>query len=194
VYTLKKARGKDLDFIVKIDLEGEGDPGVQTSRVMSAEEQQQHRLKMHRFIRPSLNTGLTEWDVCPKITWVALEKGADQPIGLIMFMFRDMNSPTFKTFDIFDKFRRDIFPPDGRFCEIENLWVSAAYRRQGIASLLKQKAEAVARKNRISLIYTHTALENQHVVDLNLKLGYRIIRTGPLWDAYVRVSLVKDLR
>ncbi len=34
---------------------------------------------------------------------------------------------------------------------------------------------------------------NQHVIELNHKLGYREIRRGPIWDEIVRVSLVKDL-
>lgn len=43
------------------------------------------------------------------------------------------------------------------------------------------------------MIYTHTEAVNLHVIALNLKLGYHPIRTGLLWDAVPRVSLVKWL-
>ncbi len=85
------------------------------------------------------------------------------------------------------------FPPDGRFCEIFNLWVDPAYRRKGLATRLKLEMEAEARRRGIQMIYTHTEEANSHVIELNLKLGYHPIRTGPLWDAVPRVSLVKWL-
>ena len=43
------------------------------------------------------------------------------------------------------------------------------------------------------MIYTHTELTNPHVIALNLKLGYREIRRGPIWDEIERVSLTKIL-
>lgn len=45
----------------------------------------------------------------------------------------------------------------------------------------------------MNLIYTHTEERNQHVVDLNVKLGYKEVRRGPIWDDIVRISLVKHL-
>ena len=43
------------------------------------------------------------------------------------------------------------------------------------------------------LVYTHTEMRNAHVLALNAKLGYREVRRGPIWDAVIRVSLVKAL-
>jgi ribosomal protein S18 acetylase RimI-like enzyme len=86
-----------------------------------------------------------------------------------------------------------IFPADGRFCEVFNLWVDKAYRRRGIATQLKQCAEAETRRRGIQMIYTHTMASNRHVLELNDKLGYQAVRTGPLWDQTPRTSLVKWL-
>jgi len=33
--------------------------------------------------------------------------------------------------------------------------------------------------------------ENTNVIELNKKLGYKILRTGPIWDQVIRVSLIK---
>jgi ribosomal protein S18 acetylase RimI-like enzyme len=74
-----------------------------------------------------------------------------------------------------------------------NLWVAPDYRRQGLATKLKQQFEAESRLRGMSMLYTHTELTNPHVIELNRKLGYREIRTGPIWDEILRVSLVKAL-
>ena len=193
VYTIRKAGVKDLDFIVRIDLEGEGVPGTLEAEKMSSAKLREHRLKMRRFVTPVRDSGDNEYESCPKMAYIAVDKDTGESIGLIMFLFRDMNSPDFKPFDIFDKFDRSLFPKDGRFCEIYELWTAPSQRRRGIATRLKQKAESAARRHQITMMYTHTAVENTHVVELNLKLGYHVIRTGPLWDKFVRVSLVKYL-
>lgn len=43
------------------------------------------------------------------------------------------------------------------------------------------------------MIYTHTEALNDHVLEMNRKLGYQEVRRGPLWDDVIRVSLVKWL-
>ena len=58
---------------------------------------------------------------------------------------------------------------------------------------LKGELERESRSRGIRLIYTHTETTNGHVIDLNLKMGYREVRRGPIWDEVERVSLVKDL-
>ena len=45
----------------------------------------------------------------------------------------------------------------------------------------------------IMTMYTHTEKRNTHLIDLNLKLGYFEVRTGPIWDEIPRVSLMKHL-
>jgi GNAT superfamily N-acetyltransferase len=83
--------------------------------------------------------------------------------------------------------------PDGRFCCIYQLWVSPAWRRMGIGRRLKLAMEDGARQRGIRLIYTHTESRNTHVMALNLQLGYREIRRGPMWDNVERISLAKAL-
>jgi ribosomal protein S18 acetylase RimI-like enzyme len=87
----------------------------------------------------------------------------------------------------------DLFPADGGFCEIFQLWVAPEYRRQGLATHLKQQAEEEAQRRGINLLYTHTEESNKHVIELNLKLGYSEVRRGPMWDEAVRVSLIKQM-
>ena len=45
----------------------------------------------------------------------------------------------------------------------------------------------------VHALYTHTEERNTHVIEMNLKLGYREVRRGPIWDEIVRVSLIKRL-
>lgn len=73
------------------------------------------------------------------------------------------------------------------------LWVNPNYRREGLGTKLKEKIEEEAHIRKVNLIYTHTEERNQHVVDLNVKLGYKEVRRGPIWDDIVRISLVKHL-
>ncbi|MNV93361.1 Acetyltransferase (GNAT) family protein [compost metagenome] len=95
---------------------------------------------------------------------------------------------------IFHEIDRGSFQEDGRFVEIFQLWVAPEYRRSGIATKLKLKLEELAKSNDVNLIYTHTEERNKHVIELNEKLGYRIIRRGPIWDEIVRVSLIKQIQ
>jgi len=58
---------------------------------------------------------------------------------------------------------------------------------------MKQQAEAESLRSGVRLLYTHTEERNAHVVEMNLKLGYREVRRGPIWDEIVRISLIKPL-
>lgn len=42
-------------------------------------------------------------------------------------------------------------------------------------------------------IYTQTEKGNPHVVRMNLRLGYRVVREGTMHDEVVIVSMVKNL-
>ncbi len=194
MYSIRKATINDLDFIVGIDLESEGISTGNQWANQSADTLREHHEKMMKFVRRSFNIGNSEFETCPKYAYICIEKKTEKRIGLIMFLFRDMNSPAFQHFGVYDKFDRNLFPPDGKFCEIFQLWVAPEYRRQGLATKLKVKAEKISLKNNISMIYTHTEVINEHVIEMNKKLGYSVLRTGKLNDDIIRVSLVKHLQ
>ena len=132
-----------------------------------------------------------------RMTWPGSAKmlGGDS-VGMTMARYRDLfheagNEANRFLLRFLDK---TIFPEDGRFCEVFNLWVHSDYRRKGLASSLKRSIEDEARRRGMSMVYTHTESANRHVIDLNLKLGYEIVRIGPIWDEIERTSLVKWLR
>jgi len=173
---IRRATSDDLDFLVRVDLEDEG-ISSNLSDGWDADQFREHRRKIANFIS---NEGAL----------VADSEDAKQ-IGTILWRFRELNEPAIEStfLEI-----RDELPPDGKFCEIFQLWVDANHRRQGLATRLKTLVEAEAAERGVRAIYTHTEATNHHVIDLNLKLGYREVRRGPIWDEVVRVSLVKDLR
>jgi len=177
---IRKAGNVDLNFMIQIDLK---DEGVTTSDSYLAEEElKEHSNKILRFV--------TEED---RGAFIFEDEKSRKRIGLIMYSIvnRDGKFP-WKT--IFHELDRDLFQEDGRFMEIFQLWVAPEYRRSGIATKLKLKLEELAKTNDVNLIYTHTEERNQHVIELNEKLGYRIVRRGPIWDEIVRVSLIKQIQ
>jgi len=94
---------------------------------------------------------------------------------------------------VFRTIDRAVFPANGAFLEVFQLWVHPNHRRQGVGSALKLELETMARARNVSMIYTHTEERNEHVLAFNAKLGYREVRRGPIWDASVRVSLVRNV-
>jgi ribosomal protein S18 acetylase RimI-like enzyme len=115
-------------------------------------------------------------------------------IGLIAARFRNRNVDDHEPGSAFLKaLDRSVFPQDGSYCEVYQLWVDPAYRRRGLATALKRRLEEEAIRRRVSMLYTHTESANLHVIALNLKLGYQVVRRGPLWDSVERVSLTKRL-
>lgn len=128
-----------------------------------------------------------------------MEKGAwivDAPditplAGMILWRYRNRFQETFHEERIFLQLDVDLFPDDGRFCEIFQLWIHPKVRRRGIGSDLKRRAESESLRHGVTMIYTHTEEINHGVLALNEKLGYREVRRGPIWDDVVRVSLVK---
>ncbi len=192
-YVIRQADMNDFYFVVEIDLLDEGIEGESPYPITSFDEEVEFLDKIARFLDPSLNEGETEFSTCPKYTLICEDSRTKESIGLIMFLFRDINDPTFQHFGIYDKFNRSMFPTDGKVCEIFQLWVAPGHRRKRIASELMKKAERIACKNNIQMIYTHTESVNDHVVELCDKLGYEVIRKGTLWDETVRVSQIKHL-
>lgn len=192
-HCIRQADMNDYYFVVETDLLDEGIERENPYLMASFEEQSEYLERMARFLDPSLNTGNTESDTCPKYALICEDRDTKERIGLIMFQCRDMNDPTFQHFGIYDKFERGIFPADGRVSEIFQLWVAPEERRKGLATELMKKAEEVSRKNNIQMVYTHTEAANDHVVELCDKLGYEVIREGTLNDDVVRISQIKHL-
>lgn len=176
---IRKAHIDDLDFMVQIDLKDEGITSTSDIQ-LSEDELKLHREKIMRFIRDEDRAALI------------YEDGNRRRIGLIMYSVANRDGeylwPT-----IFHELDRGLFQEDGRFIEIFQLWVDSDHRRSGIATKLKVKLEEEAKALNVNMIYTHTEVRNQHVIELNEKLGYMEVRRGPIWDEIVRVSLIKQM-
>ena len=179
--TLRKAEAQDINFLVKIDLK---DEGVAVSHMVDygAEEFAQRRDKIAAFVLSD-----------DKDAWVFEDVEANRVIGIILWRFRNRLREKFESWSIFNEMNAALFPADGAFCEMFQLWVAPDYRRQGLATRLKQQAEAESLRRGVKLMYTHTEEQNRHVIEMNQKLGYREARRGPIWDEVVRVSLIKPL-
>ena len=178
---LREAVPSDLDFLVAVDLK---DEGVTLPHMAQAgtEELAEHRSKIAAFISDN-----------DKAAWVYEDTETNRLIAITLWRYRNRLSENFESWSIFPQLSVNLFPADGGFCEIFQLWVSPDYRRQGLATRLKQQAEVASLQRDIMLMYTHTEECNSHVVEMNLKLGYSEVRRGPMWDEVVRVSLIKPL-
>lgn len=179
--TLRKAAPTELDFIVEVDLK---DEGVTLPHMAEAtpEELAEHRGKIAAFISDS-----------DKAAWVYEDPETGRLIGIILWRYRNRLREAFEGWNIFPHLDERLFSPDGAFCEIFQLWVAPEFRRRGLASVLKQQAETESLRRGVHSLYTHTEERNTHVVEMNLKLGYREVRRGPIWDEVIRVSLIKRL-
>ncbi|MDQ2800435.1 MAG: GNAT family N-acetyltransferase [Armatimonadota bacterium] len=179
--TLREATLADLDFIVEVDLK---DEGVTVSHMAEAgrEELAEHRRKIAAF--------LSDED---KAAWVYEDADTERLVGIILWRYRNRRLETFEGWSIFPELDVRLFPPDGAFGEIFQLWVDTAFRRRGLATSLKKQAESESLRRGVKLLYTHTEERNAHVIEMNRNLGYREVRRGPIWDEVVRVSLIKLL-
>ena len=193
MYSIRRADLDDHDFMMVIDLVNEGISEENPFLTSSPQEWKERRKWIATFADQSLNSGETELDTCPKCALIIHDDETKRRLGLLMFLFRDMNDPTFQYFGIYDKFERSVFPDDGRVCEIFQIWVASGERRKGLGKDLMKSMEEITRANDIKMIYTHTEATNDHVVKLCEKLGYEVIRKGTLWDQEVRISQIKDL-
>lgn len=172
MFTLRSGLLNDLEFLVLTDLKVDGyhtDEGVQ-----------QHRDKIAAFIKSE-----------DKGVFIIEEASEGIQVAIIMYSIRQVSIS--QDYEIFHELNRNLFPADGRFIEIFQLWVDPRYRRKGLATKLKRKVEEEAISQSIGMIYTHTEESNTHVIKLNELLGYRQVRIGPIWDEVSRVSLIKNL-
>ncbi|KOR90274.1 GNAT family N-acetyltransferase [Paenibacillus solani] len=177
--TIRRANVNDLEFIVETDLLNEG--YTFKDNKVSQEELIEHRKKLNQFI-------------VDKDKGVLMLEDSEQSvrIGYIMYRISNRDKPyPWKT--AFSEMDRSLFQEDGRFLEVFNLWIDSGYRRQGFATLLKKAIELEAKNHGLNLIYTHTEEENEHVIELNRKLGYQEVCRGTIWDQVIRVSLIKHI-
>lgn len=181
--TLRAATEADLDFIVRIDLADEGITHECPQHHTNADFER-CRQKMIPYVNGFKDSA-----------WVYEDQASSCLVGLIMCRFRDLLSEPSTDANLFllKYLERSVFPENGRFTEIYQLWIDPEFRRQGLAADLKRHIEIESLRRFSTMIYTHTEEANSHVIDLNLKLGYREVRRGPIWDEVIRVILVKDL-
>lgn len=177
---VRKAEEHDLNFLVWIDIKDEGVSSSYMANWTDA-EWADHRLQIAAYISSD-----------DKLAYVAEEAGSQRRVAGI---YADiLHVPDIANrWQMFRTISTELFPEDGRFCTIFQLWVDPAYRRQGLGSQLKQLVEDEAAHRQVGAIYTHTEAVNEHVIALNKKLGYREIYRGPMWDNIERVALLKRL-
>jgi GNAT superfamily N-acetyltransferase len=113
--------------------------------------------------------------------------------AFLLFRWRNRLTESFADGDIIGDLSADLFPADGAFLQIHDLWVRPDHRRRGVARILKLAVEPIAAARRVQMIYTVTEADHAAVLNLNAALGYEAIYTGPMWDEVPRVALVKRL-
>ena len=171
-FQIRRGAANDLEFLVDIEIADEGvTPGYRSNDDVAR-------------IRDLIATFIDHGGAV-----VAVASGTR--IGAIVWRLRNIASV--EPSSVFRKLDRSLFPADGSFAEIFQLWVDPQHRRRGIGTTLKRAVETEARSRGAGMIYTHTEARHEHVIALNHKLGYREARRGPIWDAIERVSLVKML-
>jgi len=172
---LRGAGAGDLDFFVRIDVE---DPGSTYMAGWGDADRAAHRREIAAYLAGG-----------ERFAFV-VEAGG-RPVAGICGQVERLGDPS--CWLIRCGVPADVFPDDGRYAAIFQLQVDPLWRRRGLATRLKRRAEAWARALGAGALYTHTAAANAHVIELNQKLGYREIWRGPMWDATERVSLIKRL-
>jgi GNAT superfamily N-acetyltransferase len=148
---IRRADLSDLDFLVQADLTNEGYTIAPDEAPMTPEDRADHLQKIATFVTTNTEAG-----------WVVVDMDKGQHAGMILARFRNrqvepQTEPNLFLFRFLDD---SLFPPDGRFCEIFQLWVHPKYRRKGLATRLKQAVETETRRRGIRMIYTHTEAAN----------------------------------
>ncbi|MEK3913275.1 GNAT family N-acetyltransferase [Paenibacillus sp. FSL H7-0331] len=167
--------------MIRIDLKNDGYTSGPDDVELTEQQQEEHRQKIQKYVTDP-NKG----------AFIAEDSVLSMPIGMIMYSISNRDDVySWKT--IYNELDRTLFQSDGRFLEIFQLWVHPDYRRAGLATQLKSKLEEEAQYHNVNLIYTHTEAVNDHVIELNKKIGYQEVRRGPIWDDIIRVSLIKQL-
>lgn len=121
-------------------------------------------------------------------------RGQDRLDAFLLYVLRNRLTDPFGDGNIPGVLPPSLFPPDGCFMQVFDLWVDPELRRTGVGRTLKRMLEAVAAARHVGMIYTVTESDHTAVLGLNLELGYVEIYRGPMWDRVERVSLAKYLR
>jgi ribosomal protein S18 acetylase RimI-like enzyme len=116
-----------------------------------------------------------------------------EPLAFLNYLDRNRLTDNFPAGGGLGDVPASVFPPDGRFLHLYDLWVDPSIRRRGVARALKLVLEAEAAARGVGMIYTVTEATHRAVLDLNAQLGYVEVCRGPMWDAVERVGLAKYL-
>lgn len=165
---------KDLDFLVSIEIE---DEGITNSPDKDLSE---HQERILTYIESSDFGGF-------------VYENKSQSIACILFSVEN-RSNTYSWPTVYHEINESYFDLTGNMLAVYQLWVHPDFRCKGIATKLKLALEQEAHSRNIHIIYTHTEIANQHVIDLNQKMNYKIVRIGPIWDEINRVCMIKDIR
>ena len=123
---LRRAIEDDLDFLVWIDVHGEGgDPSYMA--VWTDAECSDHRLMMLGFICDA-----------DKFAFV-LQSGDCRRIGGICGRLINIRDDL-PSWSVFHQLDASLFPKDGRLCEIFQLWVDPNFRRLGLRHGVERQA------------------------------------------------------
>lgn len=180
---IRPAQASDFDFLYRVDVRDEGITEDHRSDWTEAHWEEHSRL-VRSFTTDS-----------EKVAFICEDEEGAKCIGLVMASFRTLAPGGLQAAEGNPAgLDRTLLPADGRYCEIYQLWVHPEYRRRGLATALKRHVEVAAIRRGIGLIYTHTEAINRHIVELNLKMGYRQVRRAPLRSGVEHVSLVKKLQ
>ncbi len=163
---LRRASKNDLEFLIKLDLEHEGfTPSVNDTAV----DLEEHRAKISRYVHDA-----------DKAAWVFEDPEAHEQVAGILCWFRDLKaeSESEPSWQFFDSIRQSL-PRDGKFCEVFNLWVAPDFRRQGLASKLKQQLEIESRHRGIKMRYIQKLwMRQKKSVSYSITTNPRSLRRG----------------
>ena len=159
---IRRAILTDLDALVSADLESDAEDSV--GDLIEAEswtsvERHAHRAKITAYAQDA-----------DKYSWVCIDAKTNEVVGMLLTWFRDRNTePRNEASDfLFRYIDQSIFPRDGRFVEIFQLWVHPIYRRRGLATQMKRAAEEEGRLHHIHMICIINNLLNYVVLHWHL--------------------------
>ncbi len=175
---LRRLEPSDLDAVAKALQAGEG----YTQTTAPAETWQDIRAGLAGFGEDGVNEG-----------FVVGEGGVEAPIAFLLYRRRNRATDDFGEGNILGLLEDGVFPADGRFLQVHDLWVAPRARRRGIARALKRALEAAAASEGFGMIYTVTETTHQAALTLNEQLGYLEVYRGPMWDDVERVGLTKPI-
>ena len=141
-------------------------------------------------IRASL-AGFGESDA--RAGFIVTAADAQGPLAFLNYLKRNRLTESFPAGGGLGALAPAVFPPDGRFLHLHDLWVDPSIRRRGVARALKRVLEAEASARGVGMIYTVTEATHRAVLELNAELGYVEVYRGPMWDRVERVGLAKYL-